>query len=127
MAPQASAQSYAFAAQPGGWVRPEGTPWLDVEIGGGMAAAYNHRVRMSADDMPAMHLVDVGSGVNGLGYYMCTAAATRTRGAPPAPDRPARTAAADHGGNNPHSLLHNDAPETTLQESSFQPAGVGPP
>lgn len=35
-----------------------------------------------------------------------------------------------HGGNNPHSLLHasdRDAPNTTLQESSFQPAGAANP
>ena len=63
-----------------------------------MAAAYNHRTHLEADDMPSLHLVDVGSGFNGLGYYMY------------------------HGGNNPHSLLHSgDAPNTTLQESSFQP------
>lgn len=70
MGPGASPQSYAFALEPGGRVVPAGYPWLDVEIGGGMAAAYNHRVHMDPSDMPAMHLVDVGSGVNGLGYYM---------------------------------------------------------
>ena len=35
-----------------------------------------------------------------------------------------------HGGNNPHSTLHTndlDAPNTTLQESSFQPAGAANP
>lgn len=52
------------------WTVPAGYPWLDVEIGGGMAAAYNHRVHMDPDDMPAMHLCDVGDGVNLLGYYM---------------------------------------------------------
>lgn len=31
------------------------------------------------------------------------------------------------GGNNPHSLVHDDAPEHTLQESSFQPAGAQNP
>lgn len=36
-----------------------------------MAAAYNHRVHMEPNDMPAMHLCMVGEGVNGLGYYMC--------------------------------------------------------
>jgi hypothetical protein len=52
------------------WALPAGFPWLDVEIGGGMAAAYNHRVHMEPNDMPAMHLCDLGSGVNALGYYM---------------------------------------------------------
>ena len=69
-----------------------------------MAAAYNHRIHLEADDMPSLHLVDVGSGFNGLGYYMY------------------------HGGNNPHSLLHSgDAPNTTLQKASFQPAGAQNP
>eukprot|EP00038_Savillea_parva_P010016 m.187353 g.187353 ORF g.187353 m.187353 type:complete len:1053 (-) comp17044_c0_seq1:101-3259(-) len=89
-----------------GWTVPAGYPWLDVEIGGGMAAAYNHRVHMDPDDMPSMHLCDVGDGVNQMGYYMY------------------------HGGNNPHSLVYTnnrDAPETTLQESSFQPAGAQNP
>jgi beta-galactosidase len=89
-----------------GFTVPPGYPWLDVEIGGGMAASYNHRVHMDAADMPSMHLCDVGDGVNQLGYYMY------------------------HGGNNPHSLIHTDdrdAPETTMQESSFQPAGPANP
>ena len=53
-----------------------------------------------------MHLCDVGVGVNTLGYYMY------------------------HGGNNPHSTVHThdmDDPKTTLQESSFQPAGAANP
>eukprot|EP00944_MAST-04C_sp_MAST-4C-sp1_P010268 g10268.t1 len=79
-------------------------PYLGVEIGGGMAAPYNHRVHLSPDDMPSLHLVGVGSGFNGVGYYMY------------------------HGGNNPRSLVFpgND-PKTTLQESSFQPAGARNP
>ena len=35
-----------------------------------------------------------------------------------------------HGGNNPHSTIHThdlDNPNTTLQESSFQPAGGSNP
>ena len=103
MAPSADAHAYVFAYSPSGHSLPGSVPWLDVEIGGGMAAAYNHRVHMDPDDMPAMHLVDVGSGVNGLGYYMY------------------------HGGNNPHSVVHDDSPEYTLQESSFQPAGAQNP
>ena len=102
MAPTTSASYYSFKQNPDDHVIPRGYPWLDVEIGGGMAAAYNHRVHLSSDDMPALHLVDVGSGVNGLGYYMY------------------------HGGNNPHSQLLDDAPEHTLQESSFQAAGGWP-
>lgn len=53
-----------------GWQIPAGYPWLDIEIGGGMAASYNHRIHLESDDMPAMHLCDVGGGVNALGYYM---------------------------------------------------------
>ncbi len=56
--------------------------------------------------MPSMHLCDVANGFAMLGYYMY------------------------HGGNNPHSLLWNhdrDRPNTTLQESSFQPAGAANP
>ena len=110
---------------------PVGYPWLDIEIGGGMASDYNHRVTLDSDDMPSMHLCDVGAGmafsmscqrlidlwligclfvgvgvgVNTLGYYMY------------------------HGGNNPHSTIHHDMdnPNTTLQESSFQPAGKANP
>ena len=92
-----------------------------------MAAAYNHRVHMDPSDMPAMHMVDVANGVctivnlcriyvlcfipiayqvNALGYYMY------------------------HGGTNPHPLASgqdSNAPENTLQESSFQPAGAANP
>eukprot|EP00729_Bicosta_minor_P005794 gene5795-1625_t len=77
-----------------GWTVPAGYPWVDVELGGGMAAAYNHRVHMDSSDMPAMHLCDVANGVNALGYYMY------------------------HGGNNPHSTgtpagEDPEAPENT--------------
>lgn len=71
-----------------------------------MAASYSHRTHLESPDMPAMHLCDVGAGVNALGYYMY------------------------HGGNNPHSTVHLhdlDDPATTLQESSFQPAGAANP
>ena len=88
-----------------GWQVPAGYPWLDIEIGGGMAASYSHRIHLQSDDMPAMHLCDVGAGVNALGYYMY------------------------HGGNNPHSTIYHDMddPAHTLQESSFQPAGAANP
>eukprot|EP01065_Artemidia_motanka_P007610 TRINITY_DN137_c2_g1_i1.p1 TRINITY_DN137_c2_g1~~TRINITY_DN137_c2_g1_i1.p1 ORF type:complete len:915 (+),score=325.46 TRINITY_DN137_c2_g1_i1:66-2747(+) len=77
-------------------------PYFSIELGAGMAVAYNHRVHMQAEDMPSLHLVDIANGINLMGYYMY------------------------HGGNNPHSV-HGDAPEDTLQESSFQPAGAANP
>ena len=102
MAPSVSTGAYTFGAHQSGVV---GTPYLGVEMGGGMAAAYNHRVHMFSDDMPSMHTVDVANGFNMLGFYMY------------------------HGGNNPHSTVHHDRddPATTLQESSFQPAGAQNP
>lgn len=123
MAPGASAQSYAFATEPRGWSVPAGYPWLDVEIGGGMAAAYNHRTHMDTADMPAMHLVDVGSGVNGLGYYMCMpidapaimCMYTHMRICVHVTRRARARSRRFHGGNNPHSLYKDDAPEHTLQ------------
>jgi hypothetical protein len=48
-------------------------------------------------------MVFAANGVNCLGYYMY------------------------HGGNNPHSVSGDDSPETTSQESSFQPAGSANP
>merc|ERR1719265_2497623 len=95
----ASVGNYFFGT--GGKPNPP-DPWLDIEIGGGMAAAYNHRVHMDPEDMPAAHNIFLASGVNGLGYYMY------------------------HGGNNPHSIF-GDGPEQGLQESSFQPAGAQNP
>lgn len=59
-----------------------------------MAASYDHRVHLNASDMPAMHLVQLAGGSNCMGYYMY------------------------HGGQNPHSLYRNDAPENTLQASA---------
>ena len=46
------------------------TPMLGVEIGGGMAADYNHRVHLSSPDMPSMHLCDAANGFAMMGYYM---------------------------------------------------------
>jgi hypothetical protein len=104
MAPVPNSHAYEFGLGPGdGGPIPAGFPWLDVELGGGMTAAYNHRTRMSPADMPSMHMVSVANGVNCLGYYMY------------------------HGGNNPHSLTADDSPEHTLQESSFQPSYAGNP
>ena len=101
MKPTPSSGSYSFA--PRNQVQ-SAFPSLDVEIGGGMATAYNHRVRMYSEDMPSLHITLLGNGVNCLGYYMY------------------------HGGTNPHSIVNvSDCPETTLQESSFQPAGAQNP
>ena len=48
----------------------KGYPKLGVEIGGGMAAAYNHRVHMFSEDMPSMHMVLLANNFNMLGFYM---------------------------------------------------------
>lgn len=106
MSPQPSSGAYQFGGDSLKHEVPAGYPYLGVEIGGGMAAAYNHRTHMFPEDMPSMHTVDVGEGFNGLGFYMY------------------------HGGNNPHSTIYindMDAPNTTLQESSFMPAGAQNP
>ena len=46
----------------------QAVPVLGVEVGGGMAADYNHRVHLSSPDMPSMHLCDVANGFNMMGY-----------------------------------------------------------
>lgn len=66
-----SLRGSAGPAERSKWAVPDGYPWLDIEIGAGMATAYNHRVHMDSEDMPSMHTVFVGDGVNALGYYMC--------------------------------------------------------
>lgn len=45
-------------------------PYLTCELGGGMATAYARRPIMTVDDVAALPLVKVGSGANGVGYYM---------------------------------------------------------
>ena len=50
--------------------RSEGSPYLTVEMGGGMAIAYHRRPVMSGDDSSAAALVRLGSGITGLGFYM---------------------------------------------------------
>jgi beta-galactosidase len=45
-------------------------PYVTCEIGGGMAISYARRLTISADDVAALPLVKMGSGANGLGYYM---------------------------------------------------------
>ncbi len=62
-------------------------PFLTGEMGGGMELTYHRRPLISADDVAAMLLVKLGSGVTLYGYYMF------------------------HGGTNP------DGKRTTLQES----------
>jgi hypothetical protein len=62
-------------------------PYLTAEMGGGMELAYHRRPLMTADDIAALEVVKLGSGVTLYGYYMF------------------------HGGTNP------DGKTTTLQES----------
>ena len=64
-------------------------PFFTAEMGGGMELAYHRRPLMSADDIAALDVVKLGSGVTLYGYYMF------------------------HGGTNP------DGKETTLQESQI--------
>jgi hypothetical protein len=62
-------------------------PYFAAEQGGGMATSYHRRPVLSADDIAALTLTNLGAGVNLYGYYMA------------------------HGGINPPGKL------TTLQES----------
>lgn len=62
-------------------------PYLTAELGGGLQVTHHRRPVSSAEDIGAMTVVKLGSGVNLLGYYMY------------------------HGGTNPKGKL------TTLQES----------
>ena len=62
-------------------------PFFTAEMAGGMELAYHRRPLMSADDIAALDVVKLGSGVTMYGYYMF------------------------HGGTNP------DGKATTLQES----------
>jgi beta-galactosidase len=62
-------------------------PFLTAEMGGGMEPSYHRRPVLSADDVAALTLVKLGSGVTLYGYYMF------------------------HGGTNP------EGKRTTLQES----------
>ena len=62
-------------------------PFFTAEMGGGMELAYHRRPLMTADDIAALDVVKLGSGVTLYGYYMF------------------------HGGTNP------DGKMTTLQES----------
>ena len=62
-------------------------PYLTAELGGGLQMTNHRRTEAAPEDIGAMSLVKLGSGVNLLGYYMY------------------------HGGTNPDGKL------TTLQES----------
>jgi hypothetical protein len=64
-------------------------PYLTAEMGGGMELSYHRRPLMSADDIAALDVVKLGSGVVLYGYYMF------------------------HGGTNP------DGKATSLQESQL--------
>lgn len=64
-------------------------PYLTAEMGGGMELSYHRRPLMNADDIAAMEVAKLGSGVSLYGYYMF------------------------HGGTNPDGEL------TTLQESQI--------
>ena len=45
-------------------------PRFTAELGGGMEVAYHRRPAISPDDIAPMALVQLGSGINLLGYYM---------------------------------------------------------
>lgn len=66
---------------------PEDYPYLTAELGGGLQVTWNRRPVATGQDIGAMSLVKMGSGVELLGYYMY------------------------HGGSNPRGEL------STLQES----------
>jgi beta-galactosidase len=72
---------------PTGKVNLNHDPYFAAEEAGGMATAYHRRPVLSADDIAALTLTGIGSGINLYGYYMF------------------------HGGLNPHGKL------STLQES----------
>lgn len=72
---------------PSGKVDLRHYPYFAAEEGGGMAGAYHRRPVIAADDVAALTLTGIGSGINLYGYYMF------------------------HGGTNPKGAL------STLQES----------
>jgi beta-galactosidase len=45
-------------------------PFLTTEMGGGMELSYHRRPLIAADDIAAMDVVKLGSGVSMYGYYM---------------------------------------------------------
>ncbi|MRW92254.1 glycoside hydrolase family 35 [Duganella sp. FT80W] len=66
------------------------TPFLGAEYGAGLPFMYRRRTVVSADDIASMLPVQLGSGVNLMGYYMF------------------------HGGRNPLSLGGSGMEESTL-------------
>ena len=76
---------------PTGKVNLAHDPYFAAEQAGGMASAYHRRPILTADDIAALTLTGIGSGINLYGYYMF------------------------HGGQNPTSV--NPAHPITLQES----------
>ena len=68
----------------------EVTPFLGAEYGGGLPFMYRRRTVVSADDIASMLPVQLGSGVNLMGYYMF------------------------HGGRNPLSIGGAGMEESTL-------------
>jgi hypothetical protein len=68
----------------------EVTPFLGAEYGAGLPFMYRRRTVVSADDIASMLPVQLGSGVNLMGYYMF------------------------HGGRNPLSLGGSGLEESTL-------------
>jgi len=66
------------------------TPFLGAEYGAGLPFMYRRRTVVSADDIASMLPVQLGSGVNLMGYYMF------------------------HGGRNPLSLGGTGMEESTL-------------
>lgn len=46
------------------------TPFLTCEVGGGMQATYHRRPLIPAEDIFSLIICKLGSGVNGLGYYV---------------------------------------------------------
>jgi beta-galactosidase len=73
---------------PTGKVNLNHDPYFAAEEAGGMASAYHRRPLLAADDIAALTLTGIGSGINLYGYYMF------------------------HGGANPEGRL------STLQEST---------
>lgn len=62
----------ALAAVAAGDATPDAayTPFLSAEYGGGLPEMYRRRSIVTADDIAAMTVVQIGSGVNLYGYYM---------------------------------------------------------
>lgn len=66
LTPQTSYEAVFFFSSIG----EVGYPPLQVEIGGGMTTSYHRRIRMFSADICAAVTVQLGSGSNGLGYYI---------------------------------------------------------